>query len=101
VFLIQILLPLVTGNTRVDSSKFTQTRGELLEKFDGVTAYLRASAQGAWTAPDGHVERDEVVMVEVVTEAFDRHWWRAYAETLARRFDQQSIHIRALAAEMP
>ena len=100
-FLIQILLPLVTGDTRVDNSKFTETRRELLEKFEGVTAYLRASAQGAWTAPDGHVERDEVVMVEVVTEAFDRDWWRTYAETLARRFDQASSHIRAIAAEMP
>jgi hypothetical protein len=35
VFLIQILLPLVTGDTRVDNSKFTETRRELLEKFEG------------------------------------------------------------------
>lgn len=38
-------------------------------------------------------------MVEVVTETFDRAWWRAYAATLARRFGQESIHIRALPGE--
>jgi hypothetical protein len=35
------------------------SRTELVERFDGVTAYLHFPAQGAWTAPDGRVERDE------------------------------------------
>ena len=100
-YLVQILLPRTTGEVRVEDSKFAETRSELLEIFDGVTAYLRTPAQGLWTAPDGRVERDDVVMVEVVTETFDRTWWRAYGETLARRFFQESIHIRALPAEMP
>lgn len=100
-YLIQILLPRTSGDARVEDSKFAETRAELVEAFDGVTAYLRAPAQGLWTAPDGRVERDEVVMVEVVTDGFDRTWWRAYADRLARRFGQESIHIRALPAEMP
>ena len=33
-------------------------------------------------------------MVEVVTETFDRAWWRTYAATLAARFDQET-HSRA------
>jgi len=40
-------------------------------------------------------------MVEVVTETFDRAWWRGYAATLARRFAQDEIHVRALAIELP
>jgi len=80
---------------------FAQTRAELVEAFDGVTAYLRSPAQGAWTAPDGRVERDEMVMVEVLVETFDRSWWRAYAERLTKRFRQEAIHIRALPAETP
>ncbi len=43
------------------------------------------------------MERDEVVMVEVVTEAFDREWWRAFAATFETRFAQESIHVRAIA----
>ena len=101
-FLVQILLPRHSGATDdVPDSAFAQTRSELVERFDGVTAYLRSPAQGAWTAPDGRVERDDVVMVEVVTETFDRAWWRAYAVTLAGRFQQEAIHIRALPAEIP
>jgi hypothetical protein len=99
VYLIQILLPRRTAGT--DDREFARTRTELVEAFDGVTAYLRSPAQGAWTAPDGRVERDEIVMVEVLTPTFDRSWWRAYAKRLADRFVQDAIHIRALSAETP
>ncbi len=47
-------------------------------------------------APDGHTKQDDVVMVEVVTETFDPAWWRTYATTPAARFDQDSIHVRAV-----
>ena len=98
--LIQILLPRKSGEPASDG-RFAATRAELVEKFDGITAYLRAPAQGAWVAPDGRIERDEVLMVEVLASDFDRDWWRAYAVTLAARFEEQEIHIRALPAEIP
>ena len=66
-----------------------------------MTAYVRSPAKGLWTAPDGHTEADDVVMVEVVTETFDRPWWRIYAATLAQRFGQDAIHVRAVPVEMP
>jgi hypothetical protein len=53
-----------------------------------------------WTAPDGHTEADDVGMVEVVTDSFDREWWRTYANLLAWRFNQDTIHLRSLAVEM-
>ena len=98
-YLIQVLLPRTSDKD--NDARFAHTRAELVEAFDGVTAYLRSPAQGAWTAPDGRVERDDVVMVEVLIETFDRDWWRAYAGKLARRFDQEAIHIRALHADTP
>jgi hypothetical protein len=103
VYLIQILLPRRTAGTDegATDSEFARTRAELMEAFDGVTAYVRSPAQGAWVAPDGRVERDEIVMVEVLTQRFDRNWWRAYAERLADRFAQDTIHIRALSADTP
>ena len=76
------------------------TRREPAARFSGLTAYLRSPAKGLWTAPDGHTEQDDVVMVEVVTEAFDRAWWRTYAATLAARFGQESIHVRAVPVDM-
>ena len=98
--LIQLLLP-ATGVARADDvAPLAETRQELAERFNGLTAYLRSPAKGSWTAPDGHTEQDDVVMVEIVTETFDRAWWRSYAATLAVRFDQESIHVRAVPVDM-
>ena len=33
---------------------------------------------------------------EVVAEKIDRGWWREYTQRLARRFEQEAIHVRAL-----
>lgn len=97
--LIQLLLP--TRVLGADArAPLAETRAELAARFKGVTAYLRAPARGSWTAPDGRTEQDDVVMVEVVTETFDRDWWRLYADTLALRFRQRDIHLRAVTVEM-
>jgi len=98
-FLIQILLPVT--NTEDSQSAFNVTREELAARFGGVTAYTRSPAQGLWTAPDGEKARDLVVMVEVVTEEFDRSWWRTYQADLARRFQQEEIHVRAISVDIP
>ena len=98
--LIQLLLP-AGGEARADGpAPLAETGQELAERFNGLTAYLRSPAKGLWTAPDGHTEQDEVVMVEVVTDTFDRAWWRIYAATLAERFGQERIHVRALPVEL-
>jgi hypothetical protein len=62
---------------------------------------VRSPAKGLWTAPDGQTEADDVVMVEVVTDTFDRAWWRTYSARLAQRFAQDAIHVRALPVNMP
>jgi hypothetical protein len=98
--LVQLLLPTSAVAGADGSEPLVQTRKELAERFKGLTAYVRSPAKGWWTAPDGHTEQDDVVMVEVVTDAFDRAWWRTYASTLAARFGQESIHVRAVAVEM-
>jgi hypothetical protein len=98
--LIQLLLPTAaSGDPAVTA--LAETRRELVDRFKGVTAYVRSPAKGLWTAPDGHTEADDVVMVEVVTDTFDRAWWRTYSATLAQRFAQDTIHVRALPVEMP
>jgi hypothetical protein len=98
--LIQLLLPTRGAATDDGVAPLAQTRQELADKFRGLTAYLRSPAKGSWTAPDGRTEEDDVVMVEIVTETFDRAWWRTYAATLAARFDQESIHVRAVPVHM-
>jgi hypothetical protein len=102
VVLIQLLLPTTfpDGTASQDAAPLAETRRELAETFDGLTAYLRSPAKGTWSAPDGHTEQDDVVMVEVVTDRFDREWWRTYAAKLATRFRQEIIHVRAMPIEL-
>jgi hypothetical protein len=98
--MIQLLLP-TNGAAAADGlALLAETRRELADRFKGLTAYVRSSAKGSWTAPDGHTEEDDVVMVEIVTETFDRAWWRTYAVTMAARFDQEHMHVRALPVDM-
>ena len=102
--LIQLLLPTVvrTGDgSHSTTASLAETRRELEQRFDGLTAYTRSIAQGVWTAPDGRTETDDVLLIEVVTEQFDRIWWASYASRLAARFHQEAIHVRAMAIEMP
>ena len=98
--LIQLLLPASSVTPPDHLAPLAQTRSELAARFNGLTAYVRSPAKGFWTAPDGHTEQDDVVMVEVVTNSFDRSWWRTYAATLAERFGQESIHVRVLPVDM-
>lgn len=98
--LIQLLLPASRTANADGQAPLARTRRELAERFTGLTAYVRSPAQGLWTAPDGQIEHDDVVMVEVVTDTFDRAWWRPYAATLAERFGQDSIHLRAVPVEL-
>jgi hypothetical protein len=99
--LIQLLLPTQTHAGVDHRASLATTRRELTDRFHGLTAYVRSPARGLWTSPDGRTEEDDVVMIEVVTETFDRLWWRTYASTLARRFEQDTIHVRALPILMP
>lgn len=95
-FLIQMLLPTkVAGGTAISDEVLGVTRDELIAEFGGLTAYGRSPAAGAWTSPEGRVEEDNVMMVEVLAETFDVAWWRDYGARLKRRFEQESIHIRA------
>ena len=99
--LVQILLPLRDpGGTAFSNSAFTRVRTELTERFGGVTAYLQAPAQGVWKdEEEGRVERDEVVVIEVMVDDLDRGWWAGYREDLRDRFEQEELVVRAMEME--
>ena len=87
------------GGAEVPPELFAEVRVELTQRFGGVTAYSRSPATGLWKRTEAEVERDQVIMIEVVVDMFDRDWWSQYRDTLARRFDQDEIHARAIAIE--
>jgi hypothetical protein len=98
--LVQVLLPTHRrGGTPVASEEFARVRLELTERFGGVTAYSRTPASGLWKRDDEEIERDQVIMIEVVVDVFDREWWARYREQLETRFGQDEVLARALAME--
>jgi hypothetical protein len=99
-FLVQMLLPVYdNAGRRVPHERFTELRDELTERFGGVTAFLRSPALGSWKQGDGGVDRDEVVMCEVMVDPLERTWWSAYRKTLEQRFGQRELVVRALPAD--
>jgi hypothetical protein len=98
--LVQILLPLRNNQGEPFPKKaFDQVRDELTESFGGVTFYRRSPAEGLWKPGAGDVNRDDVVIFEVMTETLDRRWWRGYRDELAGRFCQDDLVVRAIGAE--
>jgi hypothetical protein len=98
--LVQILLPLYGNEGRpLPRELFDEVRRELTEAFGGVTAYVRAPAQGLWQDEE-RVVRDDVLIHEVMVDGVDRQWWADYRERLRIRFAQDVLVVRALPGEL-
>lgn len=93
--LVEILLPLRDNEGRAfERELFAQVREELVERYGGITAFTRAPAEGVWQADEGR-NRDDIVLVEVMTDVLDRHWWGDYRNRLEARFCQDEIVMRS------
>ena len=94
--LIQLLLPLHDNEGRAfPGTYFAQVREDLTERFGGVTAFIRAPAVGLWKEGPSDINRDEVVMFEVLAGELDRNWWALYREQLQSKFRQDEVLIWA------
>ena len=83
--LIQLLLPASPSAGTSATAPLAETRRELADKFSGVTACVRSPGKGLWTAPDGHTEADDVVMVECLRDDFDHHHVVRFGVAIGRR----------------
>jgi hypothetical protein len=92
-----MLLPVFDSEGRqFADAMYADVRRELTGRFGGVTAYVRSPATGLWKRDDGTIDRDQMVMVEVMVDELDAEWWAAYRVQLERRFQQDAIVARAL-----
>ena len=98
--LIQILLPVRDNDSRpFGPHPYEDVAWTLSKKFGGITAYSRAPAEGRWEA-SGKTQHDDVVVFEVMIEALDRAWWRAFREQLEATFRQTKVIVRTLKIEV-
>ena len=93
-YLFQIFLPLADNQGRPqDYELMRKVQGELTRKFGGLTAYSRAPAKGVWHG-GGKAHKDDIVIVEVMSDKENSAWWTAYRKTLEKRFKQKEVLIR-------
>jgi hypothetical protein len=89
-YTIEILVPVGNDAQLV----LSDVRDKLTTTFGGVTMHVNAPAEGLWEI-DGDIDRDRIVVVEVMTDDLDREWWATYRKELEDRLDQQEIIIKA------
>ena len=98
--LVELFLPLRDNAGKAFPRAFyDDVRSQLAEVHGGVTAFTRAPATGLWEDDEGDVQRDEVVLFEVMVEQLDHGWWRQYRTRLERRFRQDEVLVRATLVE--
>ncbi|ADV28024.1 hypothetical protein Psesu_2189 [Pseudoxanthomonas suwonensis 11-1] len=99
-YLIQLFLPLRDNEgVAFPKAMYDQVRADLAEHFGGVTAFVRSPAVGLWEDDDGDVQRDDVVLLEVMADHVDHGWWAAYRKRLEQEFRQDEVLVRATRAE--
>ena len=92
--LIQIFLPLYDNSgKRFPARHYSVERDALVERFGGMTAYMRSPAHGLWR-DGGRTQRDDMVILEVMVRRVDRKWWSHYRHLLQKRFRQKELLVR-------
>jgi hypothetical protein len=101
-YLIQILVPLYDNDGHeFEALDYVRLRGELADRFGGVTAYTRAPARGVWKHDStGETQRDDIVIFEVMTDRLDRAWWAGFRKHLEAHFRQDTVIVRALGSTL-
>ena len=67
----------------------------MADRFGGATAFTREPAEGLWKEAGEAIQRDDIVIIEVMVEEIDEQWWRDYRTRLEEDFSQEHILIRA------
>ena len=94
-YLIEIFLPLNDNDGRpFPKTVFIALRQELTERFGGVTTFNRAPASGT-NKSDEDVQKDDIIIMEVMTETLDRPWWSSLRKRIEAKLRQDEILIRA------
>jgi hypothetical protein len=94
--LIQLLIPLHDNHKQAfPPDYFNQVREDLINRFGGVTAFVRSPAIGLWKGNSDDINRDEMVMFEVLSDELDKDWWARYRQELEDKFRQDEVLIWA------
>lgn len=92
--LFQILLPCTdNGGKPFPPKDFDRVKEELAQRFDGVTAYVHAPAEGLWRQGNASSAED-ILVFEVMTDSLDQEEWEVRRKEYERQFRQERVVIR-------
>lgn len=93
--IVEVFLPLDTREGEpIARDTFEQIVQDLARRFGGATAFKRAPADGLWKQGDT-IQRDRVIIFEVLVEKIDAEWWANYRQKLESDLEQDEVLIRA------
>jgi hypothetical protein len=99
-YLVQLLLPVHSPPSDIADGVFKALKTTLADRFGGYTAFTQSPAEGSWAPAGGAEQKDQIVVVEVMTEQLDTDWWHGLRLQLERDLKQELIIIRAQQIEM-
>lgn len=92
----EIFIPLQDQDGKDFPEKYYNAlRKLLLEKFGGVTVYHRSPVTGIWDSSDSGVDKDKLVIFEVMAVTGDDEFWNKLKRDLEKQFQQSEILIRS------
>lgn len=99
--LVQILIPVYdNAGQPFERAHFDAVRAQLIERFGGLTAFVQAPAMGLWKDQhSGTTTRDDMILIEVMVDRFERDWWASYRRALETMFRQNEIVVRVIGCE--
>lgn len=91
---IEVFLPLDTGaGLPIPRETIEGLVAGLADRFGGATAFTREPADGLWKTQTT-IQRDRIIIVEVIVNQVDQEWWRSYKRRLEQEFNQDEVMIR-------
>lgn len=95
--LVQLFLPLQDALGKpFPQTYFTMVQQQLAAQFGGVTVYSRSPVSGLWENELNNIERDSMLIFEVMTDSIDSAFWSRYRYALMKKFRQKELLIRNL-----
>lgn len=92
--LVQLLLPLNDNSgKKFPKIFFEDIKEALINEFRGVTTFSQSPAEGIWE-DEGYVQKDQIIVYEVMVDTFDQNWWRDFTSGLEKKFKQDKIMLR-------
>jgi inorganic pyrophosphatase len=99
--LIQLFLPVVDRDGRPFPKKFfDQVKKKLAEKFDGLSVYTNSVADGYWKNDTNSIEKDQLLVYEVMANKIDLNYWAKLKASLEKQFKQELVVVRCLSMNL-